>query len=94
MVCIRNTHPKYPKAFVMIKYNLHNKSFKFTYMPVLQNIVQKSYDLAASLVLFPNESQHHEALNRGYAVVAEFKAYNNVQKSLSNTVICKFQIHK
>ena len=49
----------------MIKYNLHNKSFKFTYMPVLQNLVQQTYDLAPSLVLFPNEGQHHEVLNRG-----------------------------
>jgi len=78
----------------MIKYNLHNKSFKFTYIPVLQNIIQQTYDIGASLVLFPREGQHHEALNRGYAVVAEFKAYNSVQKSLSSIVICKFQIHK
>jgi hypothetical protein len=62
-------------------------------MPDLQNIIQQAYDLAAPLVLFPSD-QHHEVLNRGYSVVAEFKAYNSVQKSLSNTVICKFQIHK
>jgi hypothetical protein len=62
-------------------------------MPDLQNIILQTYDLAA-LVLFPSEGQHNEALNRSYAVVAEFKAYNSVQKSLSNTVICKFQIHK
>jgi len=55
----------------MIKYNLHNKSFKFTYMPVLQNRIQRTYDLAASLVLFPSEDQHHDALNHGYTVVAE-----------------------
>jgi hypothetical protein len=63
-------------------------------MPVLQNIIQQTYDLAAFLILFPSEGQHHEALYRGYTVVAEFKAYNSVQKSLFNTVICKFQIHK
>jgi len=39
---------------------------KFTYVPVLQDTIQGTHDLAASLALFSNADQQYEAHNLGY----------------------------
>lgn len=44
---------------------LCNKSFKFTYVSVLQDIVQGTHDLAASLNLFSSAGQQYEAHTLG-----------------------------
>lgn len=44
---------------------LHNKSFKFSYVSVLQDTVQETHDLAASLNLFSSAGQQYEAHNLG-----------------------------
>lgn len=44
---------------------LHNKSIKFSYVSVLQDTVQETHDLAASLNLFSSGGQQCEAHNLG-----------------------------
>ena len=50
-----------PRAYIYYYYKI-----KFTYVPVLQDIIQGTHDLAASLALFSSADQQYEAHNLGY----------------------------